>query len=78
MTSKMRVIKQDEIYKHFKGEYYKVTTVATHTETKELMVIYAKLNNPCMIYARPLDMFVSEVDKEKHPNVEQEYRFQLL
>ena len=66
------------IYKHFKGDYYLVEDVAIHSETKEKYVLYRPLygdiNN---LYIRPYDMFLSEVDREKYPNVKQQYRFQL-
>ena len=41
------------------------------------MVVYRSLYGDNSLYVRPYDMFISKVDKEKYPNVEQEYRFQL-
>lgn len=73
-----REIKAGKLYRHFKGNIYKVICVAMHTETSEDMVIYQDTNNNHKIYARPIDMFLSEVDKEKYPNVEQHYRFEQL
>ena len=65
------------IYKHFKGDYYIVEDVAIHSETKEKYVVYRSLYGESELYIRPYEMFLSKVDKEKYPNVEQEYRFEL-
>lgn len=68
--------KKGEIYRHFKGNLYEVLAVAMHTETEEMMVVYQEVDGE-KIYARPLDMFVSNVDKEKYPDALQTYRFEL-
>ena len=63
-------------YVHFKGNIYVVDFVATHTETNEELVIYHRLASD-KEYARPKEMFLSEVDKEKYPDCELKWRFEL-
>ena len=70
-------IKIKGIYKHFKGDYYLVEDIAIHSETNEKMVVYRKLYEDAGLYVRPYEMFLEKVDKEKYPNVTQEYRFEL-
>ena len=71
----MREIRTGQFYRHFKGGLYQVMAIATHSETKEKMVVYQALYGDYGIYVRPYDMFASEVDHEKYPQVKQVYRF---
>ncbi len=73
----MRELKMKRVYKHFKGDYYLVEDIAYDSETKEKMVVYRYLYGDGSLCVRPLDMFLSEVDHEKYPNVKQKYRFEL-
>lgn len=70
-------LKINGIYRHFKGDYYLLTDVAIHSETKEKYVVYRGLYENNELYIRPFDMFFSKIDKEKYPEVEQQYRFEL-
>ena len=82
-----RDIQAGDIVQHFKREWvspetseylYKVLAVAYHTENGEKMVIYQALYAPFKICARPYDMFMSEVDREKYPDIRQKYRFEKV
>lgn len=82
-----RNFKIGDIVKHFKKEFveeksaeytYKILAFAIHSESEERLVVYQGLYPPYKTCARPYDMFISEVDKEKYPNIKQKYRFEKI
>ncbi len=80
-------IKIGDVVKHFKREMadpnsndylYVIRGIAEHTETHESMVVYQALYSPFKVYVRPYKMFISRVDTEKYPNVNQKFRFEKV
>lgn len=45
-------------------------------DSEDILVLYKSLHTCYGSYARPYEMFLSEVDREKYPNVEQKYRLE--
>lgn len=73
-----RFPKPGEIYRHFKGNEYEIVTMAKHTETNELCVVYRNTKSPSEVYVRPLTMFLSPVNRVKYPDAMQANRFELI
>lgn len=65
-------------FKHFKGNIYKVIEVGIHSENAGCMVIYVSESDESLVWVRPLEMFLSDVDKLKYPDVKQKLRFEEL
>lgn len=67
-----------EVYRHFKGNVYQILTLATDSEDERPVVVYQALYGEYKVYVRPLDSFMSPVDREKYPYVQQQYRFERV
>lgn len=73
-----RELKIHGLYRHFKGGMYIVEDVAFDSETETQLVLYRALYGEGRLWARPLEMFLSEVDVNKYPDASQKYRFELV
>ncbi|MBO7532246.1 MAG: DUF1653 domain-containing protein [Lachnospiraceae bacterium] len=69
---------EGELYRHFKGGLYRIVTIAQHTETQEGLVIYRSEDDPSKVWARPVTLFCSPVDRVKYPDAAQEMRFEKV
>ncbi|MEG0909547.1 MAG: DUF1653 domain-containing protein [Bacilli bacterium] len=78
----MREVEVGKRYKHFKGQIYKVLMIALDSETNEeqpkKVVVYQALYGDNLVWVRDYDVFLSNVDKDKYPEIKQEYRFERI
>lgn len=74
---KMR-LKPGDIVRHFKGNKYEILYIAKDSETMADVVVYRALYGERGVWVRPLEMFLSPVDREKYPDVQQAYRFEKV
>ena len=86
------MFEKGDIVRHFKREMlsaeemerepnmylYEIIGQAEHTESGEQLMIYRPLYGEGNLYARPMEMFLSPVDKEKYPEVKQKLRFEKI
>lgn len=71
-------LKKGDIVRHFKGNFYEIEDIAEHTETGEKLVVYRALYGDGKCWCRPHEMFIGKVDRDKYPDVKQEYRFEKV
>lgn len=69
---------EGKLAKHFKGKLYLILGTVEHAETGEELVIYKAMYGDYEKYARPIDIFLSKVDKEKYPEIDQEFKFEFI
>ena len=70
-----REVKVGQKYRHFKGFICDIILIAKDSETLEDLVVYTHNGEN---WVRPMQMFLSEVDHEKYPDVKQKYRFEEI
>ena len=83
----MREFAPGDIIQHFKREtvdqngmqyLYEYIGEATHSETREKMIVYRALYGEKKLFVRPYEMFMEEVDHAKYPGIQQKYRFEKI
>ena len=80
-------LRPGDIVRHFKRELladpgdaylYEIVGWARHSENDERYVIYRALYGTRETWVRPYAMFMEEVDRQKYPQVRQQWRFELV
>lgn len=70
-------IKPGQIWKHYKGDTYKIITLSKHTETEESLIVYERLTDIAhtgwRVWARPENMFFDHIEKEDYSGPRFEY-----
>ncbi|MCR5609557.1 MAG: DUF1653 domain-containing protein [Lachnospiraceae bacterium] len=74
----VRSINCGEVYRHFKGNYYKILALAKDSSDLSDVVVYQALYGNGQIYTRSMSEFLSEVDRNKYPEAVQRYRFEVV
>ena len=67
-----------DVVRHFKGNEYEILCFALDSETQEELVVYRALYGERGTWVRSKEMFFSQVDREKYPDVSQTYRFEKI
>ena len=79
---KRETMSEEQLKENSKLYLYEIIGIARHTENEGKVVVYKPLYptevmNGVDFVVRPFDMFMSEVDHAKYPNISQKYRFEL-
>ena len=64
-----------QLYRHFKGNLYRIVTLAKDSETGENMVVYQALYGSFACYVKPLALFMDKMEHVEYPDAGQGYRF---
>ena len=80
---KREMLSKEQLEKDPTAYLFEIIGTARHTENGEELIIYRPFyKTECTkgvdYAARPLDMFMSEVDNKKYPDIKQKYRFELV
>ncbi len=66
------------IFKHFKGNEYKIVLIPKSADDLSDIVVYQKQYDDYGYFTRSASEFFSDVDKDKYPNVSQRKRFMIV